>query len=423
MNFGPCPKCGLMQILRDKCRSCGKPLGYPAGPAPVKSAPPPTEPERPVAAVASPAPVSPVQQAEPQRPAAAVEEPARKSSPVTPSPYPPPLTAEEAVIPVEVPAAKAGPAQTRRLCFKGTGGELFGIQLVNLLLTIVTLGFYSFWAKTKVRNYLWSQTELEGERFVYHGTARELMAGSFKVGLLVIVPLVALDFIGKFMGANLVVKVAVTFLAYAMVLVLTPMALAGARRYRLTRTSWRGIRFSFRGVMKEFVVLFLSGGFLTAITLGLYYPFFDARRQAFMVNNAFFGNRAFLFDGQGRDLFKPFLVAMLLFIPTLGLSWVWYAAARQRYFWDHTRLDDVRFRCTVTFGQLLVLYLTNFLLLAVTLGLAWSWVMVRNIRFTFTYLSLEGGMDLSMVRQEAQTATATGDALAGFMDAGLDVGY
>jgi uncharacterized membrane protein YjgN (DUF898 family) len=114
---------------------------------------------------------------------------------------------------------------------------------------------------------------------------------------------------------------------------------------------------------------------------------------------------------------------MLLFIPTLGLSWVWYAAARQRYVWDHTRLDDVRFRCTVSFGQLLALYLTNFLLLAVTLGLAWSWVMVRNIRFTFTYLSLEGGMDLSMVRQEAQTATATGDALAGFMDAGLDVGY
>ncbi len=401
MNFGPCPKCGLMQIMRDKCRSCGKPLGYPASPAPVNAEPPPAP--------------------EVAKPAAA--DPARKSVPVIPLPDPPPVTAGETAVPVEAPLNKAEPEQTHRLCFKGAGGELFGIQLVNLLLTIVTLGFYSFWAKTKVRNYLWSQTELQGERFVYHGTARELMAGSFKVGLLVFVPLMALDLVGKFMGANLVVKVIVTFLAYAMILVLTPMALAGARRYRLTRTSWRGIRFSFRGAIKEFVVLFLSGGFLTAITLGLYYPFFDVHRQAFMTNNAFFGNRAFQFDGKGRDLFKPFLVAMLLFIPTLGLSWVWFAAARQRYFWERTHLDGVRFKCTVTGGQLLFLYLTNFILLAVTFGLAWSWVMVRNIRFTFTYLTLEGGMDLSMVRQEVQTATATGDALAGFMDAGLDVGY
>ena len=98
-------------------------------------------------------------------------------------------------------------------------------------------------------------------------------------------------------------------------------------------------------------------------------------------------------------------------------------AARQRYFWERTGLDDVRFRCTVTGGRLLGLYLTNFLLLIVTLGMAWSWVMVRNIKFIFSYLTLEGTMDLAKVRQEAQTASATGDMLAGFMDAGLDVGY
>jgi uncharacterized membrane protein YjgN (DUF898 family) len=142
-----------------------------------------------------------------------------------------------------------------------------------------------------------------------------------------------------------------------------------------------------------------------------------------MVNNAYFGNRSFRFDGEGRDLFKPFLVALLLGIPTLGLSWVWFMAARQRYFWERTCLDEVRFRCTVTGGRLLGLYLTNFLLLIVTLGFAWSWVMVRNINFTFSYMTLEGTMDLAKVRQEAQTASATGDMLAGFMDAGLDVGY
>jgi uncharacterized membrane protein YjgN (DUF898 family) len=116
-------------------------------------------------------------------------------------------------------------------------------------------------------------------------------------------------------------------------------------------------------------------------------------------------------------------VALLLTIPTLGLSWIWFMAARQRYLWGHTRLDDVRFTCSVTGGKLLGLYLTNFLLLAVTFGFAWSWVTVRSIRFTFSYLTLEGTMDLAKVRQEAQAASATGDVLADAMDAGFELGY
>ena len=401
MNFGPCPKCGLMQILREKCRSCGKQLDGPTGVAHGKSASSPS----PAPSLGSP------------------KSPAEVKVTPSPSPTPPPLTKEEASAPAEPSPKKAEPGEIRQPFFIGTGGALFGIQLVNTFLTIVTLGFYSFWGKTKVRNYLWSQTELEGDRFVYHGTAMELMTGFFKVMILIAVPLFLLELVPRFMGPSITILIIAKVLAFAMIIVLTPMALAGARRYRLSRTSWRGIRFSFRGATKDFVALFLGGGLLTLISLGLYYPFFDARRQAFMVNNAYFGNRSFRFDGEGRDLFKRFLVALLLGIPTLGLSWVWFMAARQRYFWERTGLDDVRFRCTVTGGRLLGLYLTNFLLLIVTLGFAWSWVMVRNINFTFSYLTLEGTMDLAKVRQEAQTASATGDMLAGFVDAGLDVGY
>ncbi len=401
MNFGPCPKCGLTQILRDKCRSCGKPLDVPKDPSYVKSTPPPS----------------------PDLPSHNARSPVVES--VTPSPISaqPQLTRDESAIPVETPPKKSDPEEIRRLSFEGTGGALCGIQLVNTFLTIVTLGIYSFWGKTKVRNYLWSQTELKGDRFVYHGTGMELMTGFFKVMILFAVPLFLLELVPRFMGPNIAIQVIAKVLAFAMLMILTPMALAGARRYRLSRTSWRGIHFSLRGATKDFVALFLGGGLLTLISLGLYYPFFDTRRQAFMVNNAYFGNRSFRFDGEGRDLVKPFLVALLLGIPTLGLSWVWFMAARQRYFWERTCLDDIRFRCTVTGGRLLGLYLTNFLLLIVTLGFAWSWVMVRNINFTFSYLTLEGTMDLAKVRQEAQTASATGDMLAGFVDAGLDVGY
>jgi len=315
------------------------------------------------------------------------------------------------------------PKQTRQPTFEGTGGELFGIQLVNTFLTIVTLGIYRFWGKTKVRNYLWSQTGLEGDRFVYHGTGRELLNGFSKVMLCFALPMILLKTASRLMGPNLILKIAIPALAFIMAMVIVPLAFVGFRRYMLSRTSWRGIRFSFRGKLKDFAVLLLSGVLLTAVTLGLYYPFFDVRRQGFMVTNSYFGNHPFQFDGEGRDLFKPFLVALLLTIPTLGLSWIWFMAARQRYLWGHTRLDDVRFTCSVTGGKLLGLYLTNFLLLAVTFGFAWSWVTVRSVRFTFSYLTLEGTMDLAKVRQEAQAASATGDVLADAMDAGFELGY
>jgi uncharacterized membrane protein YjgN (DUF898 family) len=71
---------------------------------------------------------------------------------------------------------------------------------------------------------------------------------------------------------------------------------------------------------------------------------------------------------------------------------------------------------------LLAFQLGNLFLLILTLGLAWSWVMVRKVRFSFAYLTLEGVMDTAKVRQEAQAASATGDALAGFMDASFDLG-
>src|SRR5207245_2228241 len=75
------------------------------------------------------------------------------------------------------------------------------------------------------------------------------------------------------------------------------IAAVGAHRYRLSRTSWRGIRFSFRARTRDFVKLFIGGSMLTTLTLGLYYPVFDTRRRAFMVAHAHFGNRPFGFDG------------------------------------------------------------------------------------------------------------------------------
>ena len=291
-----------------------------------------------------------------------------------------------------------------------------------MFLTVVTLGIYYFWAKVRVRKYLLSESEFEGDRFAYHGTAKELLIGFLKAVLVFGVPLFLLGIVQGLLVRIPAVRVLLGSPHLCHRPGLIPFAIVGARRYRLSRTSWRDIRFSFRGRALDFIKLFVTGSFLSGITLGLYYPFFETRRHGFLVSHSYFGNQKFDFDGKGRDLFGSFLVVILLFFPTLGLIWFWYQAKKQRYFWEHTSLATAHFHSTVTGTRLFLLTVGNLLLLVVTLGLGFPWIMVRNVRFAFRYLTLEGPLDLSGIQQEAQAATATGEALAGFLDAGLDLG-
>lgn len=350
--------------------------------------------------------------------------------------------------------ARADAPQARRLYFYGTGGTLFGIHIVNILLTILTLGIYYFWGKVRVRAYLLGQSEFQGDRFAFHGTGKELLIGWLKAALVFGVPVFVLSTVPQLLDVPTALQGAALIVLYALFLLFIPVAMVGARRYRLSRTSWRGIRFSFRGGTRAFVKLFVKGALLTLVTLGLYYPVFEARRYDFMTSHSYFGNRRFGFDGRGQDLLGVYLLAFLLFgfalggyvlifwlwIPIFNLNpafyvfpflllaaiiaacWSWFSARKQRYFWDHTAFDGARFHSTVTGGRLFRLKFANLLLLVFTVGLAWSWVTVRNARFAFRYLTLEGVLDLAGIQQEAQLATATGEGLAGFLDVGTDLG-
>jgi uncharacterized membrane protein YjgN (DUF898 family) len=372
-----CPRCGLLQLPGPTCKSCGARL------------------------VASP----------------------RESSL-------PPRSAAESTTPPPPSPAKPGDGTaswsdahaTQRLTFHGTGGSLLGIHIVNVLLTLVTLGVYYFWAKVRVRAYLLSQTEFAGDRFAYHGTGKELLLGFLKAVVLIGLPFLLLRLALDLVARGPVAQAAVGFLSYVAVLAFLGFAIVGARRYRLSRTSWRNVRFSFRGQLLPFLKLFVGGSLLTTITAGLYYPFFDTQRFGFLTSHSYFGNRPFSFDGRGRDLFGGYLLTLLLLLPTLGLSWFWFLARKQRYFWGHTSFGTARFQYAVTGGRLLRLNVGNVLILILTLGFGWPWVVVRNARFVCAYLTLESALDLEPIRQEAQAVSTTGEGLAGVLDTGFDIG-
>jgi uncharacterized membrane protein YjgN (DUF898 family) len=302
------------------------------------------------------------------------------------------------------------PSSTRSIRFHGSGGSLFGIQIVNLFLSLITLGIYSFWGRVRVRKYVMSQTEFDGDRFAYHGTGKELLIGWLKAVVLLAIPIIALVCFSA--GAFV-------FLVFAAFM---PIAIVNARRYRFSRTSWRGIRFSFRGGVFEFYKVSIKGWLLTVVTLGIAYPIWQNWRQNFLVSHSYYGNKNFSYDGNGKDCIWPFALHLLLSIPTFGICWLWYWARMQRYYWDHTTFNDARFRSSVTGGGVLKLLLVNLCFLIFTLGIAWSWVMVRNARYFTTHLGLEGALDTETIVQEAQPASATGDILSGFFDLDFDLG-
>ena len=377
-----CPRCGAPAVERDRCAQCGVVASVYAA-ALEKMRRPPTPP--------SPAPAAPT----------------ASTTAVMTAPAPPSSTT-------------TGSASPRRFTFHGSGGTLFGIYVVNVLLTIATLGIYRFWGRVKVRRFMLSQTGFEGDRFAYHGTGKELMLGFVKALLFVGLPISALSMAARLSGDRMI-HIATQIFTSLLVFLFIPIAMVGARRYRLSRTSWRGIRFSFRGLIWAFVRLFVTGSILSALTLTLYYPFFQTRQQGFLVSNSHFGRRPFRFDGRGRDLFGAYVVALLLLVPTLGIYFFWFNARKTRYFWEHTYFETARFRSTMTGGRLMAQTLANWGTLIGTLGLAWPWVVVRRARFEFANLTVEGPLDLTGIVQEPQLATATGDALSSLL--GADVGF
>jgi len=308
--------------------------------------------------------------------------------------------------------------EVRRVAFSGSGGTLFGIQIVNVLLTIITLGIYYFWGKTRVRAYTHSEMEFDGDRFAYHGTGKELLVGGLKAFGLFVVIVGGLGLL-QFLTPGEAPKIAIGLLIYAVGLVLVPIATVGSRKYRLSRASWRGIRFSFRGQTGEYMRIFIGGAVLTFVTLGLYYPFFYNNMWKYLIGNSYFGTKRFAFDGSGSDLFGRYLLAIVLSIFTLGLYWFWFSAERNRYYWSHTAFESARFRSTVRGGPLFRLTLGNVLLAVFTLGLAVPWVVVRNLRFVCTNVMLEGPVDFAAIQQDAQAASPVGESLADFL--GLDI--
>lgn len=334
-----------------------------------------------------------------------------------PLPHPAPLSSTSAPPkPVAAPHKTTdGTVDAHSLSFHGKGGELLGIYLVNALLSMVTFNIYYFWGKTKLRRYLWSHTQLMGERFEYLGTGKELIKGAFRAAGLIILIFVVPNLLSAF------VHPAFGILIVAGVFVIKPYVLASARRYRYSRTQWHGVRFSFRGAAKEAMKLYLIGTFLSIVTLGFYYPRFYIDKQEFWRTNSFYGTSQFKYTGKSEDLKRHLILGHSLAIITFGVCWFWYRAKLMRYDWEHTSVEGLSFSFDITGGKLFTYYLGNVLIIIFTFGIGFPWVIKRMAEFNCRFLGIKGVVDFEGIRQRINEAGAAGDSLADAMD--VDFGF
>lgn len=236
-----------------------------------------------------------------------------------------------------------GPATGSRLEYDGTAGPVAKIAVSNALLTLATLGAYRFWGKTRMRRHLWSRASFLGDRAEYTGTGRELLLG-FLVALAALALLA-----GAVFGIELATGIDHPLYwtangAYSLVvLFLVFVAEYRARRYRLSRTEWRSIRFVQDGSSLRYALLALGWAAVTLVSLGLAYPVYRTRLQRYRAAHTRFGDRRFEFDGRARKLLGAWLLAWLFFVPTLGLTYVWYRVREFRYFAGKTRCGALSF--------------------------------------------------------------------------------
>jgi len=207
--------------------------------------------------------------------------------------------------------------------YSGRAMEILRIALVNTVLTLLTVGIYRFWAKTRMRRYFVSRVSFLGDPLEYSGTGLELFIG-FLIIMVVLVPVfIATHLIHGFLtqpGTD-PLSFAAFQVGYVLVLYfLYNVAVYRAQRYRLSRISWRGIRGGQEGSALLYALYALGLGFVTLITFGLAYPLMRRVLIGYRISRSCFGAERLQFSGGTLKLLGAWLVPWVLVMGLLGLN-------------------------------------------------------------------------------------------------------
>lgn len=313
--------------------------------------------------------------------------------------------------------APASATEVHQFAYRGDGVEYLGVLLKTILLTLVTFGVYAAWAKVQRRKYVWEHLSCGDEAFGFHGTGREIFIGYLKV---------AGVYFGMFLVMFAVGQIWPSAAQFAVLLpaivgaTLAPFAMYWARRYLLSRTSWRGVRFGLDGQARSYAWAMLKGGLLTILTLGFYAPYLTHNLRHITWNRTRYGSQSFVYDGTGRELFRIWLPGVLKTVCTLGLYSFSFQAQMLRYYVGHLQLDGARGRSTVDGWALFKIALSS-LTVPLTLGLAFPSVFTYALRVVAQGVRFEGSIAFDRIYQVTTRANPAADGLSDALGVSLGI--
>ncbi|MBP1853566.1 YjgN family protein [Rhizobium halophytocola] len=201
----------------------------------------------------------------------------------------------------DTPAATQGPLSRGE--FRGAAGEYFGIWIVNILLTIVTLGIYSAWAKVRRNRYFYGNTYVDGHAFDYHARGRQILIGRI---------IVLVVFGGFNLAATFLPLLAlITPLIFMLVL---PWLFRRGIRFSARVTSYRNVRFDFVGTTAGAYKAVLLGGIVSVLSFGLAVPVASRWFYTWVFNNLRYGDRAFASRPRLAPIYMAWIIPMILII-------------------------------------------------------------------------------------------------------------
>ncbi|MGH8671676.1 MAG: YjgN family protein [Burkholderiales bacterium] len=335
-------------------------------------------------------------------------------------------------------------ARTIPFRFTGNAGEYFRIWIVNLALTVLTLGIYSAWAKVRRKRYFYGNTLLDGAPFEYLANPIAILKGRAIAFGVIAIYIVTIRFYPP--------TKPLFGLAFA---ILLPFLVVRALKFNARNSAYRAIRFDFTGTTGEAARIFIAVAFLIPFTLGLAYPYFAYRRKPLAVATSAYGMTPFTIEATASGFFTIYLIALLAVMASIFLyflsasavsgfgmalhtayiysSVVLVAALLAVYYyvegavsnlsWNTTVLVNNRFRSTLIQRELIGIALSNIVAITLSLGLAIPWATVRTVRYRVEHLSMIAAEDLNrfVARIQQEQSAAAGEELSDLLDVDLGI--
>ncbi len=326
--------------------------------------------------------------------------------------------------------------QLRRLqfSFTGHGSEYFRIWIVNLMLSILTLGIYSAWAKVRREQYFHRNLVLDGAGFDYHATPVSILKGRMVAVLLFCI-----------VSVTQYIHPILHLVTILIGLLVVPWFIVRAFRFRAYNSSYRGLRFTFRGKQDGAFRAYIAYGLLMIITLGICAPLWIRETRKYLINHLHYGHGQFHCELFAKDIFGFVLKAWLVVFvvaaaagllasahPLLGILagivtllvyigvFPYLQMCLYNYVWSRTTLDNNAFSSEMNFKPYFAIVLRNWFFTLLTLGLYWPWAKVNMARYraACTGITLLSGLD-HFIAQATEHASAFGDEAADMFD--LDI--